>query len=398
MGVLKVLALVLLSFLLFLSLSVFGLALTLNYTVLNPDFLVSEVDKLDIPSLTEEFLSEEMTEEEFPEEFRAALIDTITELEPQIKEQVSAVIYPIYDYLLGKSQSLDLAATLSDTVLNPDFIVSIVDELDISSLAEEFVSGQVIEEIPEELEYLTEYVDDVVIELEPWVKEQARIAIPSIVDYLLGQSQSLNVVISLEPVMESLEDTLREAFLASPPPELAHLPPAQLAQYFDEYFGELVEMVPSTFELDESLLSTEIPAQIAEALAEAEEALAQARQYVGYFKTGYYALIGFILLLILGIVLLNRQVKGATRILGIEFLTYGVIWYAGTFIVKHIGGTQVTQLDLPAQLQALLPQVLNDFLAPLVMFSLGLLIAGIALMVVSFIYKSRQPSVEEPTA
>jgi hypothetical protein len=57
MNLLKGLALGLLSFLLFLSLYVFGLALTLNYTLLNPDFAISEVDRLDIPLLAEEFLN-----------------------------------------------------------------------------------------------------------------------------------------------------------------------------------------------------------------------------------------------------------------------------------------------------------------------------------------------------
>jgi len=162
MSVLKGLALGILSFFLFLSLSVFGLALTLNYTILNPDFIVSEVDKLDVSSLAEEVLSEQMPDEELPEEFRVALIDAITALEPLVKEQASATIYPVYDYLRGKSQSLDLAATLRDTILSSDFIVSLLDELDISSLAEEFLSEQIAEAIPVELAYLADSIDDMV--------------------------------------------------------------------------------------------------------------------------------------------------------------------------------------------------------------------------------------------
>ena len=60
MKILKGLALGLLSFLLFLSLSVFGFALTLNYTLLNPDFTIYEVDRLNIPSLAEEWLGEQI--------------------------------------------------------------------------------------------------------------------------------------------------------------------------------------------------------------------------------------------------------------------------------------------------------------------------------------------------
>jgi len=65
MGFLKGLAVSLLSFLLFLSLSAFGLAIMLNSTILNPDFVTSQLDRLDISSLAEEIINEQNPEEEF---------------------------------------------------------------------------------------------------------------------------------------------------------------------------------------------------------------------------------------------------------------------------------------------------------------------------------------------
>jgi len=135
-----------------------------------------------------------------------------------------------------------------------------------------------------------------------------------------------------------------------------------------------------------------VPAEIAEALAEAEEALEQARQGIGYFQLGYKLLIGFILLLILGIVLINRQVKSATRGISIPFLTCGVLGYISTFVAKYLVQTQLTRLDIPLWLQSWLPQFFDNFMAPLEIFSIGLLVAGIALIIVSFVYKPRQPS------
>jgi len=286
-----------------------------------------------------------------------------------------------------------------------------VDELDISSLAGEFLSEQLTEEIPEEMEFMVEAIDDTLVELEPWIKEQVSAAADPILDYLLGESQSLHVVISLEPVKEILEDTLKEAFLESPPPEFADLPQHTLEQHFDEFFQEFSEILPATFEIDENLLGTDLPVEIGASIAEAETNLTQARQdiaqtiseaeqgleeargYVSYFQLGYKLLIGFIVLLILGIVLIHhRRVKGASRGLGITFLTYGVIWYVGTFVAKYFAGTQMAQLDIPHYLEGWLPQLVDNFLAPLEMFSLGLLIGGVALIVVSFVYKRRQPS------
>jgi len=397
MKFLKGLALSLLSFLLFLSLSVFGLMFMLNNTILNPDFVTTQLDNLDVSSLTEEVLSEQVSRGEFPEELGTAIVNTFTKLEPLIKEQVGVATHSIYDYLLGKKPNPELASTLRNTILSREFAVSLVDELDIPSLAGAFLKEQLTQGIPEEMEPLVEYLDkpldDTLTELEPWIKEQISTAADPILDYLLGESQSLSVVIPLEPVKESLEDNLRQAFLQSPPSELSGVPQATLELYFDETYQAFSAQIPSTFEFDESLVGTETPAQIAEALANAETMLGEGREYVAYFQLIYKALIGFMVLLTLGIVLISRQVKGATRELGTIFTTYGVFEYAGILVAKYFSGKQIAQFPLiPPSLQEWLPEFISDFLAPLEMFSLGLLIGGVILIVVSFVYKRGEPS------
>lgn len=397
MKFLKGLAISLLGFLLFLSLSVFGFSFMLNNTVLSPDFVTAQLDNLDMSSLTEELLSQQVSTGNFPEELGTAIVNTSTKLEPQIKEQVSAAIRSIYDYLLGEKPNPELATTLRNTILSKEFVVSLVEELDIPSLAGAFLEEQLTQQIPPEMEPLVEYLDEsldeTLTELEPWMKEQLSAAADPILDYLLGKSQGLSVVIPLEPVKESLRDNLRQAFLQSPPPEFAGLSPAMLEQAFDEVYQILAAQMPSTFEFDESLVGTEAPAQIAKALTSAELALEEGRVYVVGFQFVYKALIGFMVLLVLGIVLVIRQVKGITRELGTIFTTYGAFEYAGIFVANYFSGKQLTQLSsIPPSLQAWLPQLIDDFLAPLEMFSLGLLIGGVVLLVVSFVYKPRQPS------
>ena len=104
----KGLALGLLGILLFLSLAVFGLVLTLNQTILNPDFMVSQINKLDISSLAGEFFGEFLSEQipggQTPEgkALMAEVIDdTLADLDPWIKDQMGTVIYSGYNYLLG---------------------------------------------------------------------------------------------------------------------------------------------------------------------------------------------------------------------------------------------------------------------------------------------------------
>ncbi len=116
MKFLKGLALIFLSFLLFLSLSVLGLTFMLNSTVLNPDFVVRELDKLDVYSLTGEFLREQIVQFEVPASYEPyvaqVLDDTLADLEPWLKEQVNTAIYTGYDYFMGQSQRLDMAISL----------------------------------------------------------------------------------------------------------------------------------------------------------------------------------------------------------------------------------------------------------------------------------------------
>jgi len=293
---------------------------------------------------------------------------------------VKGLALSLLSFLLFLSLSIfGLALTLNNTILNPDFVVSELDRLDISSLTKELLS----EQIPPEEELIAEVLTDTIADLEPWIKEQVNTVIYSSYDYLMGRSQSLSLVISLEPLRDSWKSNLREAVLRSPPPELAGVPPAVIELYINQSIDEILTnlQITPTFEFNESSLSPEVLAQ-----------LEQVRQAIGYFQAGYKAVIGFILLLIPGIILINRQVKGATRGIGITFLTCGVPWYAGIFVAKYLAGTQLAQLDIPSQLQTWLPQLVDDFLVPLEMFSIGLLAGGVALIIVSFLYKPRQPS------
>ena len=390
MKILKGVAIGILSFLLFWSLSLFGIALLVNQTVLNPDFVTSQIDKLDVAALVEETISEQEGEEAFPEEQATALVDTIANVEPLIKEGISNATEPVYDYLLGESETIDLASIIRDDVLSTEVITSLIDEMDIASIASEMISEQIPEDIPEEFGPLVEQADEIIANFEPEIKAELIAAAEPIADYLLGQSQSLSIEISLEPLVAELEDTLRETILASPPAELAGLPPAEIEQQLDEYVGEMTGMIPSTIELDETIFSSEMSEQIAEALGTAEEGLEQAREYIGYFQLGYKILIGVIVVLIIGIVLLNLKVRSATRKLGTIFTIYGAIEFAGIFVARYFAGKQLTQLDIPASARELLPRLVNDFSAPLLWFSLGCLIVGVALLIVSFVYQPRQ--------
>ena len=85
MQFLKGLAISLLSFLLFLCLSAFSMVFMLNQTLLNPDFVTSQINRLDLSSLAKEMVINQISQDmtgQFSQEFPEA-----GELIPQILNQ-----------------------------------------------------------------------------------------------------------------------------------------------------------------------------------------------------------------------------------------------------------------------------------------------------------------------
>jgi len=277
-----------------------------------------------------------------------------------------------------------LAFTVNRTVLNPDFIVSRLDTLDASSVMAEVITEQVPEEVmvmvPAEL--INEVLDAVLTELEPWLKEQITGTVYTVYDYLWGRSQSLSLVVNVEPVKESVKDELRQALLISPPAGLEMIPPAELGRLFDEFYAQVSGEIPSTLEINESTLNELSP--------DIMPALIQARRYVGYFQVAYWALVAAMALLIMGIILLDRRVRGATRWIGIPCLISGIVTYVGTFVIRNFAGGLITQVSLPVPLGSWLAQLVSDVLAPMRVYGIVLMAVGVALLIVSFVYRRHQ--------
>ncbi len=270
-----------------------------------------------------------------------------------------------------------LALTLNQSLLNPDFIVEHLERLDIAAVAEEAVIDQIPDEAADFMgESLDEVLVDTIADIEDWLEEQAEEAIYVFYDYLEGRSETLSLIISLETVKASFRANLLAAILASPPPDLVGLTPAEIELQFNEYWSQIDEEVPSTLELDETELDAEVMEQIL-----------RARQYVSYFNTAFIVLIAFSLLMILLIILAQFSVRGSTRQLGITFLSVGAVSLAGAFIARSVINSQLTTSDLPATLQTWAPEVVTDVLTPLGIYAIGLLAVGIALTIVSFVYK-----------
>ena len=310
MQFLKGLAISLLSLLLFLSLSVFSLVFMLNQTVLDPDFVTDQINKLNLPSIARE----------------TGIIEQISQ---SIGQQISQQI----------GQQLPQAEEIMATVLN-----------------------------------------DILSENEPWIKQQANEAVYTFYDYILGESESFNLSISITPIKDSLAAKLSQAVLESPPPQLTAVPQEMREQIVSGLVQAFTQSMPTSFEVSETMLPPDVMST-----------LDQVKQGIVYVQTAYWALIGFMVLLALLITLIYRQVKGATRSLGSTLLTYGVLGYASIFAAQYFLGTQIGAMGLPTALQAWLPQFMNSLWSPLQTFNIAVAIAGLVLIIVSIVYR-REPA------
>jgi hypothetical protein len=363
--------------------------------VLNSDFAATEIDRLQITDLLLEALADAPSDE-LPPQFSDAMSRSVIKLEPMLKQEINNAVYSIYDYLKGKRDSPELMNTLRSTLLSNDFLFSVVDELDTTSLIKSFIDEQLPSLIPQELsdytEYLNEAIDEFLVEHETWIKEQLKTVVVPVADYLVGDIKTFNVEISLDPLIADLKDTIMAKIEELDIPLISLLPDEIVGVFVDGIVDQYTEYIPSPLEINNSMIGAQVPAEIASNIEDVENSLADIKGFVGTFQTVYILLIVFILLLIAGIVLIYREVKRSTRTLGIIILIAGVVDLVLLLLMKNLITDQMTQAvtGLPSYLQSWMVQLITNITAPMQILSICFIAVGVILVIVSVIYRSRE--------
>jgi hypothetical protein len=121
MQALKVILAVFLGILLFVSLVFVGVMVTLNQTVLDAEFVVRQIDRLDISAVVSEVVTDDLltvvTGGDLPVEadfLVPVLLATLDREEPWVKAQAAAVVNEVYDYVQGRSGTLALSVNFGD--------------------------------------------------------------------------------------------------------------------------------------------------------------------------------------------------------------------------------------------------------------------------------------------
>jgi hypothetical protein len=271
---------------------------------------------------------------------------------------------------------LGLVISVNLTVLNPDFVTDELDKLDVYPVLIEQAKTQ----LPGQEFISDEIVDELVVELTPWFEEQADAAVYSLYAYLQGE-QELNVVVSLEPVRAVVKEKAREVVLTLLPPELQGAAQSQIDAFLEEVYQGIDEVIPATFQLNEASVGQQVVAQ-----------LEQVREVVGYINTAYKILIAVAVLLVVLIALAHWwQPSPIMRSIGITFILVGVAGIVGSLIdvwLVHALSRLVGGSAMFLGLEAKLPQLAADLVAPVRMYGIGFLSGGIVLLIISFLFRT----------
>jgi len=358
MNVLRGLGTAILSLLLFLCLTVFSVAFLLQSTVLNPDFVVKQVDRIDVSEIVDE-LAGDLFSQDLPGEaqfLQEAVYNIIDDQEPWLKEQFRYVINTAYDYLLSDTDTLEITIDLA--AVKAGLKESIWDSL--TEQAADWLPDVVTNELSPYIdEHFDEYTGLIPDEYVP----------PGITD--LPEEQLMGF---LDLYLQDIGQEIEQQDLM---PEITGLLEVLLKPYYDDYADEFLEVVPAQIEWNED----NIPADVMDQLL-------MAREYIGYFQAGFYWLI-FIMVVLAGLIfLVNWNVRNACRALGIDLIVFGALDLIGVIAARLANPLDMIP-DMPATFESWLTALYNDVLSIMMWFSIGILIIGIALLVVSFVVKPK---------
>jgi hypothetical protein len=271
---------------------------------------------------------------------------------------------------------LGLVISLNLTVLNPDFVTSELDKLDVYSV----IADKAKTLLPSQEFIDAEAVDEIVTELKPWFEEQADKVIRDVYAYL-KENRQLNVVVSLEKVRTAVKEHVGEAVLSSLPPQLQGATQSQIDAFMSQVYAEIDNVIPLNFVLNEVAVGSQIMAQ-----------LQQIKEIIAYIGTAYKALIIAAVVLVLLIALVHWwQPKPITRSIGITFILVGVACIIGSLLdvlIAQALSRLVGESSILLGLQSKLPQLASDLTVPVRMYGIGFLVSGVVLIVISFLFRA----------
>ena len=387
----------------------------LGDSFMNSDFVSSLLQKIDLSRIVDQTLAEQLISTS-PEDadLKTAIISAINQLEPTIKQGVTAASEPVFRYVLGETDSIDLKTILRQYIINKAFITDVVNSLDLKPIAKIMIGSQLDLTLPQGITLNDSEIDQIIATAEPTVKTSLISAADPIADYLLRNRPSFSITVPWNS--SSAKPVVKQAFLRQLPPELAAATTAQIDMAYELYWASAKTAIPTSFTIDSTIFSADFDQSVDEMIQSAQDALVEvrkgidqasvqlddalntARPYINLARILYWSL-ALLILFVIGAVILIRRSFGAARDLGITFTTYGVLELIGVLILRLFLGKPAfiqgfIHGDIPDSVWDIISPIIQRLTQPLLIFSIVCLIIGIISLVVFFVYP-RKPSSNE---
>ena len=189
----KVFALGLLSLLLFIFLTAFGVSLTARQTALNPHFVNGVINKVDFSEAVREILAQQSKGTNPPSQALIdALVSSVSQSQSDIKQRLNIAVNDTYDYMLGKTSEPDIRGTLRKTFFNSEFVNSAIQNVDISQLINQFFEDQITPGNAETKDLINSIVSTI-NQTEPAIKTGIGAASDPVFQYVLSDSNTIDL-------------------------------------------------------------------------------------------------------------------------------------------------------------------------------------------------------------
>lgn len=391
MGFFRGIGLGVIAFLLFLSALVLGISLNINFTVLNPGFINGQVQKLDVADVVREEVIASGAINDIPQAVNEFLNQELPEYSDELKQAVAMAVDRVYDYLLGRSDTIDLPIDLGETVLDPELLYSLADRIDWADLAEEMVQRTISPQLNPVFSYLTDYIDDAMIKQDAWFKATLREVVTPLQEYLLGQRDTLDIVIDLGETVAVMYQTLFDVYSRFPPPEVSDMTPLERQMAFNIFFyNELTAGVPAVIEIDSTAFEG-TPEAINQALSDLKTNLTQIKDYVNYYRFAFLSLILLIVALAGSVYLILRDRRKWYFYLGLTLFITGLVGFVSVMATNAAIGVNTDFGDVPTAVRFWLPGLVESAIRPFLFFSILTGILGITGIILAQIDRTRHP-------
>ncbi len=307
-----------------LCLVLFTLAISLEGTIFKADFVVDEIQKLDVNAVASGMLNQQSTNQ---------LLDTLEKLFPA---KVSAAADQLADQVPGQ---------LPDKV---------------TQLASEQV-------------YAAASVQATLAVFEPALREQLVDAIYSVYDYFDGKKIDPGVDIPLKDLRDALRANLEKAVLSSPPAELAKASPEQVQSYIDSLYKAQFGHVPAEMTVSLKTASSYVAAPL--------KLMRFASINLPAFRMLMLALIAISMA---GIILLSKNLKTALWTLGLTLVISIMVDYMYAMVAK-LASTHTDALMFLPSINLWLIDLLADVVAYIKEPVLLLLDIGVAMLFLALV-------------